>query len=165
MAEPRKIRFSIRAILALTAAFALWLWVLDGIHISEAASFAAIAMAAGLVAHLVYVYWLPWRVTGVVVVFLVYNLGLLAICLWETVGTARPTSWLDLMAIVFFAPAKMLMSAREPNELLLWAKFAIGMVVMTPAHMIRPCLPTALITALGIGIWYAAGILITMHGG
>jgi hypothetical protein len=39
----------------------------------------------------------------------------------------------------------------------------LGTLLFTPAHSIRPSLPTAIITALGLGFWYASSILMLIY--
>jgi hypothetical protein len=38
-------------------------------------------------------------------------------------------------------------------------------LIFSAAHSIRPCLPTAIVTALGVAIWYGVSLMIMAAAG
>jgi hypothetical protein len=163
MAETRKNQFSLRAILALTAASATWFWLFREASPIELTIFSIAALAAGLVGHTVYIYWLPSRFTVVVAVFLLYNFTLVILEVIGSGASFRPSDCLQLLIDIVVEPAEWAIRAWGTQHMLFSFAFVIGTLLFTPAHMVRPGLPGALITALGLGIWYGAGILLLTH--
>jgi hypothetical protein len=55
--------------------------------------------------------------------------------------------------------------ARAPRDILLTLAIVLGTLIFTAAHSIRPSLPSAMITALGIAMWYGASMMIMASAG
>ena len=126
---------------------------------------AGVALTSGIVGHVVYTFWLPWRVTVIATVLLLYNAMLGALALLQS-GSGVP--WFNRLAVLFdvvVLPAEMTAHANSPRDILFSVAIVLGTLLFTPAHSIRPSLPSALITALGIGIWYGSSIMMMAYGG
>ena len=161
----RTTQFSLRAIAVLTAASAVWIWIVQEMPAAEMAVFAGVALVSGIVGHLVYVYCLRSRVTVMVTVLLLYNLVLGAQLL---VQSGHGTPWFERLAFlsdVLFEPLRMMSHVTAPRDILLLLRYTVGTLVFTAAHSIRPSLPAAIITALGIAIWYGCSVLIMANAG
>jgi hypothetical protein len=160
-----KTQFSLRATATLTAAIAVWVAIFREMPPTELAILTGIAVAAGLAGHVVYARWLPWRVTVIATVLLIYN-GLLGTQLLLQTGSGEP--WFRRLAFLFellVFPAEMAIRARAPRDILLMIAIVLGTLIFTAAHSIRPSLPSAIITALGIAIWYGAAMMIMASAG
>lgn len=162
MRDRSKTQFSLRAVTVLTVASALWVWLFREARPVEITTFSSIAVTAGIVGHIVYRYWLPWRVTVVATVLLLYNALLLALLLFG--GEPHPLKFLFTVAV---QPAEMTMEYLKWH---FWTRgtlvnlfIVLGTLLFTPAHLLRPSLPTAIVTALGIGFWYASSILMLTY--
>lgn len=145
--------------LSLTAAYALWLVVLsdfrhepDGVLV-----FWSIATVAGICAHLVYLYWLPWRGT--------VALGLIALSVAAFIVLATfagaDDGGLDVLAL----PIELLVNQSGAKRIgfAIFALSACG--TLTAAHPVQPSVVTAIMTALGISIWYGIAILFIANAG
>ena len=71
----------------------------------------------------------------------------------------------ELLVDVVANPIKLMMRAETLRQNLFCLAILFGTLFFTPAHSLRPSFPSALVTALGIGIWYAIGILMLMYAG
>lgn len=163
--EKSKTQFSLRATVVLTAASAVWVAIFREMPPTELAIVTGIAVAAGIAGHVVYVRWLPWRVTVIATVLLIYNTLLGAQLLLHS-GSGEP--WfrrLDFLFELLLLPAEMAIRARAPRDILLMLAIVLGTLIFTAAHSIRPSLPTATITALGIAIWYGGAMMIMASAG
>jgi hypothetical protein len=157
-----KTQFSLRAVVALTVASAVWVWLFREAKPVEIAIFSGVALTAGLVGHVVYRYCVPWRVTVVATVLLLYNAVLLALEVLH--DGSNP---LELLLQVAVGPAEMLMHVNWHwhRDTVFMLAMVLGTLLFTPAHSIRPSLPTAIITALGLGFWYTTSILMMIYAG
>jgi hypothetical protein len=157
-----KTQFSLRAVVALTVASAVWVWLFSEAKPVEIAVFSGVALTAGIVGHVVYRYCLPWRVTVVAMVLLLYNAVLLALEVLH--DGSNP---LELLLQVAVGPAEMLMHVKWHwhRHTVFKLAMVLGTLLFTPAHSIRPSLPTAIITALGVGFWYGSSILMLTYAG
>ncbi|QDT58882.1 hypothetical protein SV7mr_13840 [Stieleria bergensis] len=163
MIETRRNQFSLAGMILLTLAVAVWLWIFRETTGRELLTFSAIAFAAGLISHGVYTYWLPWRITGLLSVLLLYNGGIVVMQLIASGGNFKLSDSGELILQILRQPIEMAFWVRTMNDILMLTVILLGTVLFTPAHTIRQELPTALITAMGIGLWYAVGILILTH--
>ena len=163
--ESPRTQFSIRAMIALTAAIALWLWIFREATPFELGIFSGIAFVAGLVAHLFYTFWLPSRITAIATVLLIYNAILVVLALWGSNSNTPVADCLEFLIDILAQPVEMLMHLSTPRQTMFTLAIVLGTILPTPAHSIRPSLPSAFITALGIGIWYAAGMLFLIYAG
>ncbi len=160
-----KAQFSLRAMIVLTASFAVWVWIFREIKPGEMAVLTGIVLMAGIVAHVVYAFWLPWRVTVIATVLLLYNVMIGALTLLQSGSSMSWFQHLEFLYDVVVHPAKMMMYTHSPRDLVFSLAIVLGTVFFTPAHAIRPSLPTAIITALGIAIWYGSSIMMMAYGG
>lgn len=165
LVEAPKNKFSIRAIIVLTAAFAVWVWIFGDLPPIYLAVFTGIAVAAGIVAHFLYSFWLPWRVTVMAAVLLIYNSILVALIVLQSNSSNPISDCFELLVDVVISPVEMLIRAKTLRQNLFCLAILFGTLFFTPAHSLRPSFPSALVTALGIGIWYAAGLLMLMYAG
>ena len=160
-----KRQFSLRATFILTAVSAVCVWIFGEITPVEMAVIAGIAVTAGLVGHVVYTKWLPWRVTVIATVLLVYN-ALLGTQLLFSTGSGTPMlARLAFLFEIVISPLELMSYATSPRDIIFWLVVVLGTVIFTPAHAIRPSLPSAIITALGIAIWYGVSIMMMAYGG
>jgi hypothetical protein len=160
-----KTQFSLRASLVLTAASAFWVWIFREMSPVEMAVVGGVAITAGLVGHVVYTFWLPWRVTVIATVLLLYNAILGAQLLLQS-GSGDP--WFARLAVLFeiaVMPVEMMRHVTSPRDIAFSLAIVLGTLILTAAHSIRPNLPSAIITALGIAIWYGSSIMIMIYGG
>jgi len=149
---------SLRGLLVLTAAFAYWLWLLSPLWRLPLgfAIFTIIILVSGVGSHLVYMSVLPWR--GTVVVCLVLGpLLLLGLPLyWLTGGAAGFTIlWMPLDFL------KHQQGIRLVSGVLMLA----SVMGLTAAHLVRPGLLTAIISALGVSLWYGIAFLLAADAG
>ena len=158
-------QFSLRATFMLTAVSAVWVWIFREITPVEMAVIAGIAVTAGLVGHIVYTYWLPWRVTVIATVLLLYNALLGVLSLLESSSGPPSLARLEVLFAVVVWPLEMMRYATAPRDIMFWLVMVLATLIFTPAHAIRPCLPSAIITALGIAIWYGVSIMMMAYGG
>lgn len=144
-------QFSLRSMLVLMVACAIWLWLLSDLRQDpfEFAVFALITFVVGVVGHLVHTYLLSWR--GTVLVS--------AIVLPLLILGALTGSHLATLPVEFF------MRQSWPDRIKYAIPFLVSIVALGAAHPIKPSLPTAIITALGVSLWYGLAILIAMNAG
>lgn len=160
-----KTQFSLRATAVLTAATAVWIWIFREAPAFDLAIIAGAASTAGLAGHVVYARWLPSRVTVMATVLLLYNALLGAQLLLQS-GSGTP--WFERLAFlldILVLPVQMMSHATGTRDILFLATLVLGTLTFTPAHSIRPCLPSAIITAMGIAIWYGGSLLIMAYAG
>lgn len=154
-------QFSLRAVAVLTLASAVWVWLFREARPAEIATFSGVAVTAGIVGHVVYEYLFAWRVSVILTVLLLYNGLLLALVLLY----GREPNPLELLFQVAVEPVDMLMHVKWHRDTVFLVVMLLGTLLFTPAHWVRPSLPTAIITALGIGFWYASSILMLTYAG
>ena len=144
-------QFSLRAMLVLMAAVAVWLWLLLDLRQDpfEFAVFALITLAVGVGGHFLYTYVLPWR--GTVLVS--------AIVLPPLILGALTGSLLATLPVEFF------MRQSWPDRMKYALPFLVSIVILGAAHPIKPSLATAIITALGVSLWYGLALLIAISAG
>ncbi len=160
-----KRQFSLRATFILIAVSAVWVWIFREMTPFEMAVVAGIAVTAGLLGHIVYTYLLSSRVTVIATVLLVYNALLGAQLLLEP-GSGTPTiRRLAFLFDILVLPLEMMKYATAPRDIMFWLVMVLGTLIFTPAHAIRPSLPSAIITGLGIAIWYGVSIMMMAYGG
>lgn len=52
-----------------------------------------------------------------------------------------------------------------PDRMKYTLPFLVSILILGAAHPIKPRLPTAIITALGVSLWYGLAILIAINAG
>ncbi len=150
---------SLRGLLVLTAAWAYWIWLMSDLRheLVALAVLAAITIAAGTGAHLLYVYVLPWRGTAVVSLLVLPALifGTLAVQL----GAGDRVFGFLTTPIEFFAHQGW--SDRVRFTIPVFA----SALILAVAHLIKPSWMTAILTAMGISLWYGVTLLILANAG
>lgn len=151
--------------LVLTAACAYWMWLLSDLrhHPIDFVILAAITIACGIVGHLLYAYVLPWRVTVVVSNLVLF----LVVCELGTGSVAGGLGSLTQISNFFFyLPVDFFVHRRGwADGMSFWLPMLAGIVICTAAHPIKPSLPTAIITAIGISMWFGVAALIAINAG
>lgn len=163
-ATPRKStrgqsQFSVRGMFSLTAAFALWLFVLEDFRREPiaVAIFWTLAIVAGVCGHLMYTYLLPWRGT------VVTSLPVLSVTIFAAMATllGAGDGVIDLLALPIDLFVHQSWSDRIGSTIPVFA----CILVLSAAHPIKPGLINAIITAIGISLWYGLAILIAANAG
>lgn len=156
---PSNRRFSLFDVFLLTAAFALWLFLLPEYQREPVvvAVFWTIAIAAGICGHLVYTYLLPWR--GTVVIGLTgMSIAVFAAVLSYFESGSNVTAILPL-------PIELLRYQTWSNRIRFTVPVLACIAIFTAAHPVKPGLINAIITAMGISLWYGLAILIADQAG
>ena len=152
-------QFNLRGMFLLTAAFAHWFWLLSDFR-REPIAFAvlgAITVTSGIGGHLLYAYLLPWR--GTVLISLIVLPAVVFATLGVLLGAGDGVVALLLMPIDFFA--HQLWSDRIRFTIPVFASIAI----LAAAHPIKPGLLSAIISAIGVSLWYGMALLIGANAG
>jgi hypothetical protein len=150
---------SLRSLFALTAVFALWLFLLSDFRREPLAIVLiwALAIAAGIAAHVLYIYVLPWR--GTVLISLLVLPALLFVSSGLLFGAREEMLWILGTPIGFIAHESW-------SELLFFTiPYITCAAALATAHPIKPSLTNAIITAMGISIWYGMALLIAASAG
>jgi FtsH-binding integral membrane protein len=151
--------FSLRDLFVLTAVFGLWLFMFSELRSDPMALavLGSIAIGAGVVSHLLYAYVFRWRGTALVSLLVLPALSLIAVGAYF--GVAGDMLWLLTLPAAFTARESW--SERFAIMMPYLACAAIGGV----AHPIKPSLTNAIISALGISIWYGLALLMAANAG
>jgi hypothetical protein len=161
--EKNKTQFGIGEVALLTAGVAVWIWFLmqlpEPVPVQAIVVFSSIALAAGFFGHVAYVYLLTWRGTVVVGAFLIYCVVFLIMAAAESIDFSESLSLL-LEALV--SPARELYVMSWISMSL---KCLLPTLLLAPAHPIRPSLPTAIMTSLGVAAWFVTGLVILGSAG
>lgn len=150
-------QFSLRDMLLLMAACAIWLWLLSDWR-QDPFGFAVLALitlAVGVGGHVLYTYVLPWR--GTVLVS--------AIVLPPLILGGLTGSLLDGWSFLTTLPVEFFMRQSWPDRMKFALPFLVSVVLLGAAHPIKPSLPTAIITAIGVSLWYGLSLLIAINTG
>lgn len=151
--------FSIRSLFALTAVFALWLYLLSEFRQEPTAVVViwSFAIVSGVAAHALYLYVFPWR--GTVLISLLVLPALLFISSGSLFGATKEMLWILMAHVAFFA--------RESwsERLFFTIPYIACAAALAAAHPIKPSLIIATISALGISIWYGMAFLIAASAG
>ena len=152
-------QFSLRGMFLLTAAFAYWLWLLSDFRREPIAIavFWAITIAAGIGGHLLHTYLLPWR--GTVVITLLVLPPVIFGAVAGLLGAGDAVVDILTIPIEFFAHQRW--SDRMRFTIPVFASIA----VLAAAHPLKPGLLTAIISAIGVSLWYGMAILIAANAG
>ena len=166
--DDSKTQFSLSATLVVTAAFSVWFWFLAQLPGSQEpgelalaiAVFTGVALAAGVAGHVVYSLWLPWRVTVIVTSLLLFNVVFFLLNIFA--GSLDLADASALLFEILLLPARELVAM---NWISMSLKCLLPTLILTPAHSIRPSIPSAIITALGVVAWYVTGLSIVSSAG
>jgi hypothetical protein len=151
---------SLRSLFALTAVFALWLYLLSDFRREPLAIVViwTIAIASGVAAHVLYIYVLPWR--GTVLITLLVLPAVLFVS-WGLLFGARAKTMLWILGTPFG-----FIGYESWSELLFFTiPYIACAAALAAAHPIKPSLTNAIISAMGISIWYGMAILIAASAG
>ena len=150
---------SLRSLFALTAVFALWLYLLSDFRREPIAIVViwTLAIASGVAAHVLYTYVLPWR--GTVLISLLVLPAVLFVSSGMLFGAREEMLWILGRPVGYIA--------RESwSELLFFTiPYITCAAALAAAHPIKPSLINAIITAMGISIWYGMALLIAASAG
>lgn len=155
----RESQFSLRGMLYLTAAFALWLVVLSDLRSepTAVAIFWTLAIVAGVCGHLMYTYLLPWRGT------VVTSLIVLSVTIFAAVASFFGAG--DGVIDILTLPIDLFVHQRWSDRIEFTIPVFVCIFVLAAAHPIKPGLINAIITAIGITLWYGLAILIAANAG
>lgn len=152
-------QFHVRGTLYLTAAFALWLFVLPDLR-SEPIAVGilwVLASILGVCAHFMHTRWLPWRFT-VVVGVMVSSVSIFA-------AVAFVAGALDGVVDILTIPFDTFLRQSWSDRIRSTIPCFFSTLALSAAHPIKPSLINAVITALGISIWYGLALLIAVNAG
>jgi hypothetical protein len=161
--EKNQTQFGIGEVVLLTAAVAVWIWFLmqlpEPVPAQAIVVISSIALAAGIFGHVAYLYLLNWRGTVVVGSFLIY-----CVVFW-IMTAAESTDFSESLSFLFEALAAPARELYAMNWISMSLKCLLPTLLLAPAHPIRPGLPTAIMTSLGVAAWFVTGLVILGSGG
>lgn len=150
-------------VMLLAIAWAYWGWLLSDLWRKPVGDLlallvcASVTLTAGVCGHLLYRYVFRWR--GIVLLSLLLGplpiLGLLGLLFGSVGGT------FEILAL----PIHFVAHQNWTHRITLSLPVFFSIVVLSMAHPLNPSLPNAIITAIGISLWYGLAILIGASGG
>ena len=151
--------FSLRSLFALTAVFGLWLFMLSDFRQEPIAIVViwTVAIASGVAAHVLYIYVLPWR--GTVLISLLVLPALLFVGSGLLFGATESMLW------ILTTPVAFITRESWSERLFFTIPYIACAAALAAAHPIKPSLTNAIISAMGISIWYAMAFLIAASAG
>ncbi|MEI6541607.1 MAG: hypothetical protein WCO86_19095 [Planctomycetota bacterium] len=152
-----------RGIMFLAIAWAWWGWLLSDMWRAPIGDpfalliFASGTLTAGVCGHLVYCYVLRWRGTVPLSLLLapLPVLGLLGFLFGSTAGM------IELLALPLEFVAHQSWTHRITFSLPVFS----SIVLLAIAHPLKPGLSNAIITAIGISLWYGIAFLVGANAG
>ena len=151
------------AIILMTIAWAYWGWLLSDLWRKPVGDmlamlvFASVTLTAGVCCHLLYRYVLRWR--GTVLLSLLLGplpvLGLLDLLFGSAGGM------FEILAL----PIDFVAHQNWTHRITLSLPIFFSILILSIAHPLKPSLPNAIITAIGISLWYGLAILIGANAG
>ncbi len=150
---------SLRGLFALTAVFGLSLFMLSDLRREPMAIVVlwSIAIGAGVASHLLYTYVFRWRGTVLISLLLLPALTLIAVGIYF--------SFVDDMLFLLTLPVAFIAHESWSERLLITFPYIACAAILAAAHPIKPSLTTAIISAMGISIWYAMALLMAASAG
>ncbi|MEO1528932.1 MAG: hypothetical protein AAFX06_26220 [Planctomycetota bacterium] len=160
--ETPKVRatFSLRSLVVLTAAAAFWLWLFRDVTLDDITILSGIVLVAGCLGHFAHVL-LPWRPIVPLVVLLTYNVVFLLASFSGSRLTAA--AQLEVLWGVLVLPAEVLVHTWNVRGITFCCTIIAVTVLLAPAHLFRTGFPAAMLTAIGIGIWYSTGLMLLAY--
>lgn len=159
--EPNRSRnlFSLRSLFALTGVFGLWLFLLSDFRREPMAIVVlwSIAIGAGVSAHLFYTYVFRWR--GTVLISLLVLPALLFVSSGLLFGVVESMLW------ILTAPVAFIARESWSERMFFTFPYIACAAALAAAHPIKPSLTNAIISAMGISIWYGMAMLIAASAG
>ncbi len=152
-------QFSLRGLFVLTAVSGFWLFMLSELR-SEPTAIAllwSIAIGTGVASHLLYRYVFRWRGTVLVSLLILPALSFIAAGVYF--GGA------DDVIFVLTLPAEFTFNQIWPEPLFSTLPYIASAVVLAAAHPIKPSLTHAIISAMGVSIWYGLALLMAGSAG
>ena len=147
----------------LAIAWAYWAWLLSDMWRKPVGDpvallvFASVTLTAGVCGHLLYRYVLRWR--GTVLLSLLSGplplLGLLGLLFGSVAGM------FELLTL----PIEFVTHQNWTHRIMFSLPAFFSIVILSLAHPLKPCLTNAIITAIGISLWYGVAILIGASAG
>ncbi|MHB8974097.1 MAG: hypothetical protein ACYC3X_26185 [Pirellulaceae bacterium] len=152
-------RVSLRSLLVLTAAWAYWIWLISDLRHELVALvlLATITMAAGTGAHLLYIYVLRWRGTAVVSLLVLPALFFSALAVLLGAG--------DGVVLFLSTPIDFFLHQGWSDRVRFTIPVFASALILAVAHPIKPSWITAIISAMGISLWYGVTLLILANAG
>ena len=158
-----KLQFSLTEIILFTAAIAIWIgfliqpsgWLGPGLTVVT-----TVAGLAGCLGQLSYRYVLRARGIAIPVSLLVF--AACAFPIYVLAGSSDVAGAAQLLVETLVSPIGEWFS--ETGFLTRNALIGcyIATIALTPAHLIRPQLPWAIVSALGVASWFMTGMLLTI---
>jgi hypothetical protein len=150
-------------VILLAIAWAYWGWLLSDLWRKPVGDllallvFASVTLTAGVCGHLLYRYVLRWRGTVLLSVLLgpLPVLGLLGLLFGSAGG----------MFEILTLPIEFVVRQNWTHRVTFSLPVFFSIVVLSIAHPLKPCLTNAIITAIGISLWYGVAILIGANAG
>lgn len=150
-------------VILLAIAWAWWGWLLSDMWRKPVGDlvallvFVSVTLTAGVCGHLLYCYVLKWR--GTVLISLLLGplpvLGLLGLLFGSFGGV------FELLVL----PIEFVVHQGWKDRISLSLPIFCSIVILSIAHPLRPCITNAIITAIGISLWYGLAILIGASAG
>ena len=150
-------------VILLAIAWAYWGWLLSDLWRKPVGDllallvFASVTLTAGVCGHLLYRYVLRWR--GTVLLSLLLGplpiLGFLGLLFGSVEG----------MFEILVLPIDFVAHQNWTHRITLSLPIFFSIVILSIAHPLKPSLPNAIITAIGISLWYGLAILIGANAG
>jgi len=150
-------------VILLAVAWAYWAWLLSDLWRKPVGDlvallvFASVTFTAGVCGHLLYRYVLRWRETVLLSLLLgpLPVLGLLGLRFGSAGGM------FEILAL----PIDFVAHQNWTHRITFSLPVFFSIVVLSIAHPLKPCLTNAIITAIGISLWYGLAILIGASAG
>ncbi len=152
-------QFSLRGMFALTAAFALWLFLLPDFRREPIAIavYWTIAIVAGICGHLIYTYLFPWRGT------VLTSLAVLSVVIFTSLAAMFGAG--DDVINILIIPIDLFMQQRWPARIRTTVPVFACIAALAAAHPIKPGLISAILTSTGILMWYGLVAVIAASAG
>jgi hypothetical protein len=152
-------QFGLRGMFVLTTASAYWIWLLSDLRNQPVffAIFAAITIVFGIGGHIVYTYLITWRGTVVVGLLVLPAVIFCGLCALFGAGSDG--------FVILAIPIHFFLQQDGPYNIWHSLLYLMSVMILTAAHPIKPCLLTAIISAMGISVWYGMACLIASEAG
>lgn len=158
--QPHSGRFGI---LLLAIAWVYWWWLLSDLWRKPVGDllallvFASVTLAAGACGHLLYCNVLRWRGT----VFISLLLGPLLV--FGVLGLLFGS--VEGMFEILAFPIEFVAHQNWTDRITFSVPIFLSIVILSIAHPLKPNLPNAIITSIGISLWYGLAILMAASAG
>jgi len=150
-------------VILLAIAWAYWGWLLSDLWRKPVGDliallvFVSVIFTAGVCGHLLYCYVLRWRGTGLLSLLL----GPLPVLAFLGLLFGSAGGMFEILAL----PIDFVSHQNWTHRITFSLPVFFSIVVLSIAHPLKPCLTNAIITAIGISLWYGLAILIGASAG